>query len=122
MLVAQMVTLDREGHLTLPPEVLEGLEITFPKDDGDKIRLLCTVQGHSIVLVPAEAALPTSDRQDWGRQQHEAFLRSPLGQYILVEVEKAGDEIPSVEEVRQALSSDSSSWAADIIAEREDRI
>jgi len=57
---------------------------------------------------------------DWLERQSEAFLASPLGQHILARVEKA-EEIP-IEQVWQALSNDKSSWAVDIIAEREDRI
>lgn len=116
------VVLDREGRITLPPEVLEILASVLPKGDEDKVRLLCTVHERGIVLASPEAVSPLPEEQDWLEQQHKAFLRSPLGQYMLAELEEAGEDIPAIEEVRQALSQDQSSWAADVIAEREERV
>ncbi len=116
------VLLDEKGCVTLPPAVLESLRIPDPRDKAREVKLLCAVQDRSVVLTPAEAAQDTPSEQNRLEQEHQAFLRSPLGQYILAEVEKAEDGIPSIEEVRQALSEDESSWAVDVIAEREDRV
>ena len=115
------VVLDEKGRVTLPPGVLEWLHVTFPQDEGGGVKLLCTIHDQSLVLTPSEAAQSAPEEQDWLEQQHEAFLRSPLGQYILAEVEKA-EYVPSIEEVRRALSKDQSSWASDVIADREDRV
>lgn len=107
------VIMDRQGRITLDPEILEHLRVTLPKDDGETVKLRCVVKGEAIILT----AIAKASEPDWIKVEREAFFRTPLGQYVL---QNANPDV-TLDEVLAITSKVKGTLAAEAIAEREER-
>ena len=110
-----------ELTVTLPAELTEKLRRHTPDKPPAQTVLDLVTQALAQEEGVERAESPIST-EEWLRQQRERFWRSSLGQYIRAQAEQARDRGLTLEQVQQMLAHDKSSWAADVIADREDRL
>ena len=110
-----------ELTVTLPAELTEKLRRHTPGKPPAQTVLDLVTQALAQEEGVERAEFPIST-EEWLRQQRERFWRSSLGQYIRAQAEQARDRGLTLEQVQQMLAHDKSSWAADVIADREDRL
>jgi len=106
-----------ELTITLPAELAEKLRRHIPDKPPDQAVLDLVAQA----LAQEEEDQPVSN-EEWLQQQRERFWQSSLGQYIHAQAEQARSRGITLEQVQQMLAHDKSSWAAEVIADREDRL
>ena len=106
-----------ELTITLPAELAEKLRRHIPDKTPAQAALDLVAQA----LAQEEADQPISN-EEWLLQQRERFWQSSLGRYIHAQAEQARGRDITLEEVQQMLAHDKSSWAAEVIADREDRL
>ncbi len=104
--------------ITLPAELAEKLRRHTPHKPPAQVVLELVTQA---LAQEEEAEQPVSG-EDWLQQQRERFWRSPLGRYVHAQAEQARSRGTTLEQVQQMLAHDKSSWAAEVIADREDRL
>ena len=107
-----------ELTVTLPAELAEKLRRHVPDKPPAQAVLDLVAQA----LAQEEEADQPVSTEEWLRQQRERFWQSSLGQYIRAQAEQARSRGVTLEEVQQMLAHDKSSWAAEVIADREDRL
>ncbi len=110
-----------ELTVTLPPELVERLRRYDPDKPPAQAILDLVEQALARREKVDRPGLSISD-EEWLQQLREHFRRSPLGRYIYVQAELARNRGLTPEQVRQMLAHDKSSWAAEVIADREDRL
>jgi hypothetical protein len=106
-----------ELTITLPAELVEKLRRHIPGKPPAQAVLDLVVQA----LAQEEEDQPVST-EEWLRQQRERFRQSSLGRYIHAQAEQASSRDITLEQIQQMLAHDKSSWAAEVIADREDRL
>jgi sirohydrochlorin ferrochelatase len=106
-----------ELTITLPAELAEKLRRHIPDKPPDQAVLDLVAQA----LAQEEEDQPVSN-EEWLQQQRERFWQSSLGQYIHAQAEQDRSRGITLEQVQQMLAHDKSSWAAEVIADREDRL
>lgn len=106
-----------ELTITLPADLAEKLRRHIPDKPPDQAVLDLVAQA----LTQEEEDQPVSN-EEWLQQQRERFWQSSLGQYIRAQAEQARSRGVTLEEVQQMLAHDKSSWADEVIADREDRL
>jgi len=109
-----------ELTVTLPPELIERVRRHIPNKPPTQAVLDLIAQA----LAQEEQRKDTVplSAEEWLQQLREQFRQSPLGRYIYVQAELARSRGLTPEQVRQMLAHDKSSWAAEVIADREDRL
>ncbi len=103
-----------ELTITLPAELAEKLRRHIPHKPPAQAVLDLVAQA----LAREEEVDQPISNEEWLRQQRERFWQSSLGRYIHAQ---ANLDV-TLEEVQQMLAHDRSSWAAEVIADREDRL
>jgi len=108
---------------------MSELTITLPADLAEKLRrhIPNKPPAQAVLDLVAQALAQEEEDQavsneEWLQQQRERFWQSSLGQYIRAQAEQARSRDITLEEVQQMLAHDKSSWAAEVIADREDRL
>jgi len=107
-----------ELTITLPAELAEKLRRHIPDKPPDQAVLDLVAQA----LAQEEEVDQPIPNEEWLRQQRERFWHSSLGRYIHAQAEQARSRGITLEQVQQMLAHDKSSWAAEVIADREDRL
>ncbi|MDH4138863.1 MAG: hypothetical protein OEW09_19430 [Anaerolineae bacterium] len=109
---------------------MDELTITLPAELADKLRrhIPDKPPAQAVLDLVAQALAQEEEvdqpipNEEWLRQQRERFWHSSLGRYIHGQAEQARSRGITLEQVQQMLAHDKSSWAAEVIADREDRL
>jgi hypothetical protein len=106
-----------ELTVTLPPELVERLRRYDPDKPPAQAILDLVEQALARREKVDRPGLSISD-EEWLQQLREHFRRSPLGRYIHAQ---AAPEV-TLEEVLRITAKVKGSLAAEVVAEREDRL
>jgi hypothetical protein len=104
-----------ELTVTLPPELIERVRRRIPNKPPTQAVLDLIAQALAQEEQREDLALSA---EEWLQQLREQFRRSPLGRYIHAQ---AAPEV-TLEEVLRITAKVKDSLAAEVVAEREDRL